>query len=286
MIASVLRRTVALAAFGLLPQSGIAGEAWDDIRDILFDERPVISANETSGIELNVPYRTSDDRRTRMGAEVALADGALIHKIYLVIDENPMPVSAVFEMARPTAEFSFDATMRLNGPGGVHLVVETEAGELYVSESFVKTSGVGACAAAPGTDPVLALKTLGQMDVTLAATGDTASAATRLAALAGTGQSAQASPAAAQRAEIAFRHPSHSGLQKDQITLLYLPARFIETVEVSTDDQPMFTMTGSISLSEDPVLSVELPPAASALSVKMTDTEGAAFKQVFSLGQS
>jgi sulfur-oxidizing protein SoxY len=86
-------------------------------------------------------------------------------------------------------------------------------------------------------------------------------------------------------AEMEFRRPSHSGMQMDQISLLFIPARYIETVEVFTDDVPMFSMTGSISLSEDPAISFPIPLDAQALTVRMVDTEEAEFKQTFPLNQ-
>jgi len=277
----MFRTIVTAAAIAMIPNIGVAGEAWDDISSMMFEDRAVVEA-EAKTLVLNTPYRATDDRRVQMGGTVALTDGALIDKVYLVIDENPMPVSAVFEMDSPTSEFTFDMSMRLNGPSGIHLVVETTDGEILSRDAFTKTSGLGACAAPPATDPVIALQTLGQMELALAPAADVK---TRLASLSG-GTKLSSPVAKAITAEIGFRHPSHSGLQMDQITLLYLPARFIETIAFSTDDQPMFTMTGSISLSEDPALSVALPAGSTTLKVMMIDTEEAAFEQVFYLGQS
>ena len=274
-------KAAAVGLLGLIPATGMAGEAWDDISILMFDKARAFDVATTDTVALHTPYRASDDRRVTIGAAVSLPDGQLIDKVYLVIDENPMPVSAVFKMERPTSDFSFDMTMRLNGPSGIHLVVETADGKLLVSEGFTKTSGLGACAAPPVNDPAVALKTLGQMKLALAP-ADPAAVKTRLVSLANGSADPAQQPV---RAEVSFRHPSHSGLQMDQITLLYLPARFIETVKFATDDKPMFTMTGSISISEDPALSVVLPAGAGTLTVDMADTEGAAFHQVFSLGQ-
>ena len=282
MIRTTLRTVAAIAAFGILPGTGFAGEAWDDISSMMFEDRVVINA-AANDVILNTPYRTTDDRRTRMGGTVSLPNGTLIDKVYLVIDENPMPVSAVFDLDRPMSEFSFDMTMRLNGPSGIHLVVETTDGEILVREGYTKTSGLGACAAPPATDPVIALQTLGQMELALAPASSDAK--TRLASLASSSSSSSLLSKSV-RAEIAFRHPSHSGLQMNQITLLYLPARFIETIKFATDETPLFTMTGSISISEDPSLAVTLPAGSSTLTVKMIDTEEAAFEQLFYLGQS
>ncbi|WP_428541079.1 quinoprotein dehydrogenase-associated SoxYZ-like carrier [Profundibacter sp.] len=280
MLKSVIRTIIATAALAVSPISGIAGEAWDDISPLMFDEDREVTIANAETVTLRTPYRATDDRRVLMGASVALPDGQLIDKVYLVIDDNPMPVSAVFEMQRPTGDFTFDMTMRLNGPSGIHLVVETTDGQLLVSEGFTKTSGLGACAAPPVNDPAIALKTLGQMKLALAP-ANPVNAQTRLVSLAN-GTKAGPQPV---KATVAFSHPSHSGLQMNQITLLYLPARFIETVKFATDDAPMFTMTGSISISEDPALSVVLPAGSGTLSVDMVDTDGAAFHQLFSLGQ-
>ena len=279
-MARIIKSTIFMAAMAFTPPQALhAGESWDDIRAIAFGEHHIEAAPD-SAIALHAPYRASDDRRVPISAEVSLGQGQMIRKVYLVIDENPMPVSAVFEMERPTSHFDFGLTMRINGPGGIHLVVETTDGKLIEREGYIKTSGLGACAAPPGTDPVMALKTLGQMKLALAP-AHREGMEKRLARLA----SASPSEPIPVRAESSFRHPSLSGLQMDQVTLLYIPARFIETVKFATDDQPFFTMTGSISLSEDPALSVVLPKGASVLKVNMTDTEGAAFEKTFPLIQ-
>ncbi|WP_394701415.1 thiosulfate oxidation carrier protein SoxY [uncultured Roseibium sp.] len=41
----------------------------------------------------------------------------------------------------PLADFEFAATMRVNGPTPVHAVAELENGQLFMAESFIKTSG-------------------------------------------------------------------------------------------------------------------------------------------------
>ncbi len=266
----------ALLAFPSGP--ALAGEAWDDISSMLFEGRSI--EMQADGLELHAPYRATDDTRVMLGGRIELPEDVIIRKVYLVIDENPMPVSAVFDMKQATNHFAFDASMRLNGPSGIHLAVETADGRILVREGASKTSGLGACAAPPGTDPVTALKTLGQMTVQVA---DSGVATQKLAKLAGA--SAMAKESADRRVEITFDHPSHSGLQMDQITLLFLPARYIETVDLKANDQPVFSMTGSISLSENPSLAVDLSPETAAITVHMVDTEGAEFTRQFSLDQ-
>ena len=49
-----------------------------------------------------------------------------------------------------------------------------------------------------------------------------------------------------------IRHPNNSGLQMDQLTRLYTPARYIDKLAVYQGDELVFSMEGGISISEDP----------------------------------
>ncbi len=142
-----------------------------------------------------------------------------------MLDENPMPVSAVFELAEPQTSFYFDVTLRVNGPTPMHVIAETTDGWLWVSETFVKTSGLGACSAPPGGDPELALASLGQMDVEMLGRASALSAMGKLSNLS----------VRANKMDLDISHPSHSGMQMDQISLLFIPMRYIESVDIDLD---------------------------------------------------
>jgi sulfur-oxidizing protein SoxY len=49
-----------------------------------------------------------------------------------------------------------------------------------------------------------------------------------------------------------IRHPNYSGMQMNQLTGYYIPAKFITDVEVKRGDALVFRMEGGISLSADP----------------------------------
>lgn len=267
--------TAAIAAIAAGP--ALADDTWNDLRaEIYGDAVPTIAPDVVS---LDAPYRTMTDPRTTLGATVRAPAGEFVTKVSLIIDDNPMPVSAVFEMAEPQAAFSFAGSMRINGPTPVRVVVETDRGGLYMQESFVKTSGVGACAAPPGTDPEIALQTLGQMDLGLVP----GQGAEQLLASLSSKTIPQTSNVSGQIARLSIDHPSHSGMQMDQITLLFLPARYVETVAVEADGVPQFTFTGSISLSENPEIQFQLPSGAANVDVMLKDTDGAVFEKSFPL---
>jgi sulfur-oxidizing protein SoxY len=271
-----------LGAIGLVAMMSVqaaAQDVWSDLRPELFDDRAIAPAGDV--VAIAAPYRSMNELHEPLGVSVQAPAGALIQSVSLIIDNNPMPVSAVFEMARPHTAFGFSIDMRLNGSTPVRVVVETDAGELYMAERFVKTAGVGACAAPPGTDPIVARETLGQMQLALVEPAPVEP----LAQIVAISDSPRQSLAIGSRAQLSISHPSHSGMQMDQISLLYIPARYIHQVEVSADDGPVFTMTGSISLSENPSLTFDVPLGTSLLNVRLIQSDGAEFGQMFPLIQ-
>ena len=240
-----------------------AGEAsWPDLKHALFGEQFLTPAGDI--VEIVAPYRTTDDGRTHLLGHVTVPAGKMIESVMVVLDENPMPVSAVFDFTDGVPQFSFDVTMRINGPTPMHVIAKTTEGQLFVSEAFVKTSGTGACAAPPGTDPEEALATLGNMQLDISDPKPKLS----LAGLSSTSTTPD------KDLNISISHPSHSGLQMDQISLLFIHARFIDTIEVDVNGRDFMEITGSISLSENPDIKVSVPGYAQNLDVTLTDTDG------------
>lgn len=248
----------------LLSGPALAQSAWPDIQHALYGDAPLIA--QSAHVTLDAPYRATDDARTVLGGHVVAPPGQKITNVTLVIDENPAPVAAEFHLAEPQDEFAFSLTARLNGQTPLHLVALTDTGERHVAEAFLKTSGQGACAAPPGTDPIAALATLGKMELAflpdLAAPSKSVN--TRLAALSGK----------VHALDVDISHPSHSGLAMDQITLLFTPMRVVDEIAITLDDRPYLTMTGSISLSENPRVRVSIPTGTTTAAVGLRDTDG------------
>lgn len=245
--------------------SGSAEPTWDALSEAVFGDTPLIGGHDL--IAIQSPYRTDDDSRTVIGAVVSAPAGAGLARVTLILDENPMPVSAVFRLAQPQPAFSFEATLRINGPTPLHIVAEMADGRHFFAETFVKTSGQGACAAPPGSDPEAALATLGEMLLEFRPAPSVlpkTSVGQRLAALSGQDQSL----------DIDVQHPSHSGMQMDQISLLFIPMLYVETLTVDLDGAAFVDVTGSISLSENPRLSLSVPKNTQRAEVTMTDTDG------------
>ncbi|MDW4498628.1 quinoprotein dehydrogenase-associated SoxYZ-like carrier [Sulfitobacter sp. D35] len=260
--------TIRALAIALVALPADAREpAWPELREMLYDDQFLTDAGAL--ITIHAPYRSTEDARTQIGANVAAPEGRLLDSVTVILDENPMPVSAVFTFAQPLPRFFFDLTMRVNGPTPLHVVARTTEGQLFVAESFVKTSGQGACAAPPGTDPELALATLGDMAIAISEIEEVA----RLLPTA-PGRAQSTAYSHDRRMDLDISHPSHSGMQMDQISLLFIPSRYVETVEVDLDGAGYVDVTGSISLSENPRLSLSVPGYTQSVDITMTDTDG------------
>jgi sulfur-oxidizing protein SoxY len=255
-------RRAASFVFLLAASAASADEtSWAEVRGALWPGRAVAEA--AGLVTLDAPARAADDRAVPVTVEARAPDGAAIRRVTLVVDDNPAPVSAALEALAPADALTFGVTLRLNGPSDLRAVLETADGRLFMAATRVKTSGLGACAAPPGVDEATAMATLGRMTL------DGAGALE-----------------ADDDLRLRVAHPSYSGLQMDQVTLLFRPARFVETVEIEGDAGPLWRVTGSISLSENPVFAFDRPEGSDALRVRVTDSDGAVFERRFGLGDS
>ena len=131
--------------------------------------------------------------------------------------------------------------MRIDDYTYLHAVAETTDGRLYSAARFVKAAG--GCSAPAGKDQALALERLGKMKLTLAD---------------------RTTPGAPVAAKLLVSHPNYSGLQMDQLSRNYIPADFMQTLEVSYNGSSVFRLESDISISEDPGFNFSFRPADAA----------------------
>jgi sulfur-oxidizing protein SoxY len=271
---AISRQIMTFAAAALLAplanlNSFAAEPVWEEIKPAIFGDRAIHRGNPAN-VVLTTPYRSNDDRVVPVAVDAKFADGRTVRAVTIVIDENPMPVSAVFRFDNPRNSVAIAANMRFNGPSPIRTIVEASDGKLYMTESYVKTSGLGACASPPVNNPKEALASLGQMELSHPqAKIENGQNATRLT----------------QKARLAIKHPNLTGLQMDQITLQYIPARYISNIEVQRGDELLFTVESGIALSENPEIEFDYHLNGSGpISVYVKDTDGTEFRREFPVG--
>lgn len=232
------------------------GETWTDLKSDVLGDRVPDRGSAIFGVE--APYR-ADDAAT-VPVRIRQREGAAeIEALTLVIDENPAPVAGAFTFGHGMAPLDLEVRVRVNQYSNVRVIAETAEG-LFMDGRFVKASG--GCSAPASKDPTAALASMGEMRLKLF------------------GNSPQMS-GARREAQIMIRHPNYSGLQRDQITQLFIAAHFIDQLEVFQGDDLLFSMLGGISISENPVFRFAYTDnSAPALRVRARDTEGNVFEQI------
>jgi sulfur-oxidizing protein SoxY len=231
---------------------------WEDLKGDVVGEVEI--ANGDDLFTLDAPYRAND--AATVPIVLKQTDTATpITGMTVVIDENPAPVAAVFAFGDGMGALDFELRVRVNQYSNVRAIAETPDG-LRMTGRYVKASG--GCSAPATKDPTAALAGMGQMKLRSFDEGAQVSTPRR-------------------EAQIMLRHPNYSGLQRDQITQLFIPAHFIDHIEVWQGNDLLFTMDGGISISENPVFRFSYNDNGSTtLTVKATDTDGNAWENVLS----
>ena len=253
---------LAAVLFGAGPIDAATPDAYDPwpglVQDI-FNNRPMNDGAEVIAIEM--PYRAEDAAIVPVTLRVKLppADGRRVVAITLVVDQNPAPMAARFELGQDSYVSDISTRVRVNSYTDVHAVAELSDGKLYMTKTFVKASG--GCSAPAAKNAEEAKTRLGQIRFRQFA------------------KSSDGPQSGAREAQIMIGHPNNSGLQMDQVTRLYIPAFFIDELRIWQDDILVLAMQGGISISEDPNIRFSyVPNGAKRVRVEAKDTEGHVFK--------
>ncbi len=234
-------------------------DPWPGLVQDIFNNRPM---NDGAGvIAIEMPYRAEDAAivPVTLRAKLPPSDPRRILAITLVIDQNPAPMAARFELGPDSSVSEISTRVRVNNYTDVHAIAELSDGGLYMTKTFVKASGGCSAPAAKNADEGKAR--LGQMRFRQFA------------------KSTDGPVSGVREAQIMIGHPNNSGLQMDQVTRLYVPAFFINELRVWQDDTLVLAMEGGISISEDPNIRFSyVPNGAKRIRVEAKDTDGHVFQ--------
>ncbi len=258
-----MKRTLgaALVLAGLIAQGAQArgrnmaeeAERWKDVRELVFQNRPVRQAGEE--VKLIAPGRAMDAAFVPLTVE--LHTQKRVKTVTVFIDNNPAPVVGTFRFGPAFAPDRIKFRVRINDYTPVHAVAETEDGTLLATERYVKAAG--GCSAP--------------------ATGQNAETEARMGRM----KLRRAKPAggAGVPAQLLISHPNHNGMQSHP-SGGFIPARYLDTVTVKTGGVTVFELKSDISLSEDPSINFTYIPAGDGgVDVVAHDSSGAKFTHHF-----
>ena len=228
---------------------------WKEIQTSIFGERTIEPGDAL--VKVDAPVRAMD--ASLVPITLTMPEKDRIKALHLVIDDNPSPYAAHFTFGPAADPGEIKLRVRVNNYTNVHAVAETKDGKLFETTKFVKASG--GCSAPMGMSDEEAMKGMGDMRLKFA------------------GEPQTGKPV---EATLMIRHPNFSGMQMNQLTREYTPARYIQTIEVSYGAKNVFTLTGDISISSNPVINFAfLPEGKGPVRVVALDNQNGRWEQSF-----
>jgi sulfur-oxidizing protein SoxY len=206
-------------------------------------------------VALEIPARAQDAAIVPVAIRAAFPQSAdrFIEKIWLVVDNNPSPISAVFEFTRRSGRADIETRIRVEQYTHVRAIAATNDGALYMTTHFVKASG--GCSAPPGGDAAGG-PSLGKIGLLVADAP---------------------SPGQPALARLMISHPNVSGLAMDQVTRTYAPPHFVRSVEVRHGGELVMRAEVDFTISENPYFRFYLVPGEGALEATVVDNKDLVF---------
>lgn len=250
-------------------------ERWAELKGAVFGDRPVLDGPEAvQAVKLDAPVRAQDAALVPISVE--LAAGLPVAALWVLVDGNPSPRAGTFRFGEAADPRLLRMRVRVDQYTLLHAVAELRDGRLLAVERYVKASG--GCSAPSLKDAALAMSRMGQMRLRLLR--DPAAA---VVAAGG----APPSDGESLVANLLVSHPNNNGMQVEQLSGRFIPARYVQDLSVRQGGRTVFDLEADISLSEDPALTFAFHPQGTGpVEVEMQDSTGAKFRQSFALATS
>jgi len=232
-----------------------ASAVWKKVHESVFANAPIAPADGI--VTLETPKRAEDAAIVPVAIRSGIAQRSdrYIDTIWLIVDNNPSPIAAVFHFTTASGRADMETRIRVEQYTHVRAIAKTNDGKLYMAVNYVKASG--GCSAPAGKDAAAARASLGKMRI-------------RVDETSGSGK-----PVLAQ---LMISHPNDSGLAMDQVTRTYATPHFVREVDVSYDGKSVMRADVDFSISENPNFRFYFVPGdGGELQAKVVDNQDLAF---------
>ena len=253
----------ALLSLFLLPALSMAAdepqEQWQTLKEIYFENKTILE-DADDWLVVEAPKRAEDAAIVpiHLYSKKPQTASSYIKNLHVFIDNNPMPYSANFHLSPSLETVDISTRMRVDQYTYIRAIAEMNDGSLHMVKRLVKASG--GCSAPAAKDQVAAMARLGKMQIRYR-----------------DAESDEAKPV-----QVVISHPNNSGLQMDLKTRGYIPAHYVEKMQITLDDKVLMTIDTGISISEDPSMRFVLPAGKEGhgvLKAEVTDNK----KQVYTV---
>jgi sulfur-oxidizing protein SoxY len=229
LLAALMAMGVSTATFaGVAARSGPPDDAWPALKRDLFENREI--SENSAFVALDAPFKAEDAALVpvTMAVRQPLGDSRRVTRMSLVINENPVPLAGTFTLGENGGVVQISTRVRVNANTWVHLVAELSDGSLTETRRYVYAAG--GCSAPTSKMVDGPASSIGQLKYNLLPN----------------------IVRNRREAVVMIRHPNFTGMQMDERTNDYTPARYIDRFAVYQGDELVFSVDGGISISEDP----------------------------------
>jgi sulfur-oxidizing protein SoxY len=245
-----------LAAFALTAHAESDPSKWPVVKEAFFAGKTITDA---PFIKLTAP------RRAESGAQVPFeifvdqtqADANPIKKIYVLVDANPIPLTATYHLTEQLGKFKLSTRIRMEMDSFVRVVGETADGQLQMASIEIRAAG--GCGGAVENDEAAIRATAGKIKLAVESPVQFGNATS---------------------AVFNIKHPMRTGLQRDLVSQGFVPAFFIQKATFAYNNKPVMNVDFGVGTSEDPYLKFDfIPASAGVFEVNAVDNEGKAFSK-------
>lgn len=215
-------------------------------------------------IHLTAPSRAASGDQVPFAFSIdhPMTEQQYIKSVTVFVDENPVPLTAVFHLTPDSGKAEISTRIRLESDSPVHVVAESNDGRFYVNTVTVKASG--GCSGPASGDEAAGRAGAGKMKLALDSPfkrGDL------------------------NKATLLVKHPMSTGMQRDLATHGFRPAHYIDRIAITYNGKPVLTADTNIGISENPSIHFGfLADKPGALQILVHDNEGGTFRQSMDLG--
>lgn len=240
-------------------------KAWEEqLKPQHFGDREINEGARNDVIEIKAPFRADDPTNVpvTIHSKLSKESDRYIKQMHVFIDKNPLPLVGRFNLTDKSGKADLAMRIRVDDFSYVRVIAETNDGELYMSENFVRS--LGGCSAPPGEAAEesekhmgeIALKTIGEFK-----------------------------PGEPNLAQLQIRHPNVTGMAIDQRTRVRPPAHFVKHMEVEYEGEKVLTADLTFAISLDPTFRFFfIPQGKGEFKITATDTKDQTWEKTIPVG--
>ncbi|MDC1311524.1 quinoprotein dehydrogenase-associated SoxYZ-like carrier [Burkholderiales bacterium] len=246
---------------------------WRTIKTLMFGDRPIRTGKESAiSLSINPDIDDASTVPIHIDGLVNQKDQPYIQTLHLIVDQNPIPTAAVFEISPTAGNLHLATRLRIEKFTFVRAVAETSDGQLHMDYKWVAVKG--GCSAPSGkntgSDPLL-----GKMKVTFNKYRNSYKNKN--------GEKVFRVPLEQPNVvKVQVRHPNESALAAD-LDAAVTP-NFIQEFTVGFADETVLSAQVNFSLSDNPAFTFSFSPKREGdLFLTVKDTHANTFTRSISV---